>query len=101
MKTAISDDESRLLQVAQRDHDHANRLLFAAETCAARVLKISHHQAAEMLKRHAIHQEIAEAGVEIYQSAECRSPWPDTQTLGVWAFIVVGSFFSVWVAGVV
>lgn len=101
MKTAISDDEALLLKVAQRDHDHANRLLFAAETCAARVLKISHHEAAEMLKRHAIHREIEEAGVEIYQAAECRSPWPDKTTLGVWAFMATGAFFATWLAGVV
>ena len=101
MKTAISDDEARLLKVAQCNFDHANRNLFAAETCVARVLKISHHAAAEMLKRHSIDLEIAEAGVEIYQQEHCRSPWPDTQTLSVWCLMVTGAFFSVWLAGVV
>lgn len=90
MKTAISDDEVRLLAVAQRDYDNANRMLFAAETCAARVLKIGHHEAGQMLKRHAIERELEQAGVEIYRQEHCRSPWPDTQTLGVWFFMAAG-----------
>lgn len=101
MKTAISDDEARLLNMAQRDFDNAQRLMFAAETAVARVLKISHHEAAEMLNRHALDREIEQAGVEIYQAAECRSPWPDKTTLGVWVFMVTGFFYTVYLAGVV
>jgi hypothetical protein len=101
MRTAISDDEARLLNMAQRDFDQANRLLFAAETAVARVLKISHSEAAQMLNRHALDRELQEAGVEIYQAAECRSPWPDKTTLGVWVFMVTGAFYVTWLAGVV
>jgi hypothetical protein len=101
MKTAISDDEVRFLKMAQRDYDSASRLKFAAETAVARVLKISHHEAAEMLNRNAIDREIHHAGVEVYQAAECRSPWPDKTTLGVWAFMATGAFYVTWLAGVV
>lgn len=101
MKTAISDDEVRFLNMAQRDFDQANRLLFAAENAVARVLKITHHEAAEMLNRHALDRELEKAGVEIYQAAECRSPWPDKTTLGVWAFMATGVYYATWLAGVV
>jgi hypothetical protein len=101
LKTAISDDEARLLNMAQRDFDNAQRLKFAAETAVARVLKLSHHEAAEMLNRNALDREIEQAGVEIYQAAECRSPWPDKTTLGVWAFMATGAFYVTWLAGVV
>jgi hypothetical protein len=90
MKTAISDDEAKLLNMAQRDYDNAGRMQFAAESCVARVLKISHHKAAEMLKMQAIEREIIQAGVEVYQVEHCRSPWPDSQTLGMWFFMVAG-----------
>jgi hypothetical protein len=43
-----------------------------------------------MLKRKAIEREIIEAGVEVYQVEHCRSPWPDSQTLGMWFFMVAG-----------
>lgn len=101
MKTAISDDEARLLNIAQRDYDHANRLKFAAETAVARVLKISHSEAAQMLNRHALDREIKQAGVEVYQASECRSAWPDKTTLGVWAFMATGAIYATWLAGVV
>jgi hypothetical protein len=36
MKTAISDDETKLLNMAQRDYDNAGRMQFAAESYVAR-----------------------------------------------------------------
>ncbi len=101
MKTAISDDDVRLLKVAQRNYNDAKRQLAASENCVARVLKISKPVALGLLETSAIQRELAECGVEIYQAAECRSPWPDSTTLGVWAFMGGGVFFATWLAGVI
>ena len=90
MKPVISDDDVKLMNMAQRDYDNAGRMQFAAERYVARVLKISHHEAAEMLKRQAIEREISEAGAEVYRIEHCRSPWPDSQTLGMWFFMIAG-----------
>lgn len=101
MKTAISDDESRLLLIAQRNYDDAKRQLTASENCIVRVLKISKPVAMGLLETGAIQRELAERGVEIYEAAECRSPWPDSTTLGVWAFMAGGACFVTWLAGVI
>jgi hypothetical protein len=89
------------MKIAQTNYNDANRQLFAAESCVARVLKISHHEAGELLKQSAIDRKIEESGVEVYHATSCRSPWPDTQTFGVWAFMVGGSMITVWAAGVI
>ena len=100
MKTAISDDEARLLLIAQRNYDDAKRQMCASENCVARVMKVSKPIALAMLETNTIQQEIQASGVEIYIASECRSPWPDSQTLSVWALMGAGSFFATWLAGV-
>lgn len=91
MKRAIGDADWHLLAVSQDAYSRAKRDQRLAIETVAKKLAISEAEAFDRLEDGLLIEQLATAGVEVFNQRECQSAWPDAQTLFVWALMVVGA----------